>query len=111
MIINWAYVGGFFDGEGSIHIDGNCIHPIFSQQHLPTLENIANFMQAEGIQCKIYDTRHNNSTYQIGVSTKRDNITKFLSKIIPYVTMKRRVVQDAIRYQKLFPKMPMGPRS
>lgn len=110
MIMNWAYIGGFFDGEGTLHIDGASCKAEMYQKDLPTLENIKRFLDQEGIGSRIFDYRHHDGGWRISLQSKRDVAEKFMRSILPYVERKRTVIQDGLRYQKLFPPMPYGPR-
>lgn len=109
MIINWAYVGGFFDGEGTMHIEGSSCRAEMYQQDLPTLENIQKFLYTENIPSKIKDNRITTRVWTLRVSSKQKYMKKFMERIAPYTQRKRTVIQDGLRSLKLFPLRKHGP--
>jgi hypothetical protein len=108
MIVNWAYVGGFFDGEGTMNINGNSCRAEMYQQDLPTLENIQKFLASEGITSNIVDQRTTTKVWFLRIHSRQENAKRFMERVLPYCQRKRTVVQDGLRYIKLFPLRKSG---
>jgi LAGLIDADG endonuclease len=122
-MITWQYLAGFFDGEGSVSITSNhrsgfniAIQlPQSGIEGLALLTTIREFLMEQGIQVQQIYTRDKSSPLskktdnrlQIG---NRDSSIAFLKSILPFVQIKKSKVEDAIRFAKLFPKLPKGGR-
>jgi LAGLIDADG-like domain len=97
--MGWAYVSGFFDGEGGItvvsRIGSNALSlkATVGQRSLGVLVQIREFLQASGIYSVIYESEH--SANSLEVRRARDLI-RFLRSLRTIV--KRRQVETALEY-------------
>jgi len=112
---SWAYVAGFFDGEGTIIIKrgntsgGYGFHFSIAQSHargLAVLRRIQAFFASNGIKSAVYTARPDdcNSLY----ISKRSEIEKVLLRLMPYLIVKKTESQDVLRYMKIFPARANG---
>lgn len=130
MRINWAYVAGFFDGEGSISFsrrNGGTSCTVVglaqSQEHGKTgpptvFVAISEFLRCRQIRHNVYEVGaretptfvheravHTYRTvYHIQIQN-RPGITAFLQGVYPYLYVKKQKAEDALRFLKLFPDM------
>ena len=107
--ITWPYVAGFFDGEGTISVGQRGIQWSVAQSHLrgrEVLRRIQSFLLSEGIRASLYIARPDdcNSLYV----TDRKRIRLLISKLMPYLIVKKVECQDAIRFMQMFPAMERG---
>lgn len=119
MNINWSYVAGLFDGEGSVSTGvGNGVTASTIAQSGPKgltlLEDVANFLRANGVRCIVYSTgaagtdRRVLESYRLSVHGFKES-SKFLKSVLPMLRVKRTVAQDLIRYVTLFPSITTSP--
>lgn len=122
--MNWAYIAGFFDGEGSIHVPmgqkfvTSVFISLYQSDQLPLLR-IQKFLESHGIHCKVrQEKRIREGPHRI-VSKKEQYILEFSKKesayiflrsIRPYSLVKKQIVEDCIRYLKIFPPMTKAQR-
>ena len=111
-MINWAYVSGFFDGEGNI--DGKRPRLTIVQKPQEPLVEIARFLSTHGIHSTI---THRTSQYKIkGLSYGRRNlhalrinrqkdVLQMCANMLPFLLVKKAAMQDAVRYHKLYPSL------
>jgi hypothetical protein len=114
--MNWAYIAGFFDGEGSVHVPmGNrcmgsevAIHQGWLRGKF-TLEEIAQFLASNDIRCrvKLRDSpsvlaRRHAPMFILRI-TGGENVRRFYLGVAPYLRIKRTEFQDAMRFRKMFP--------
>jgi len=106
--MSWAYVAGFFDGEGSVlNLIGNqtersgggirrkfCV--VLYQNDREVLDRIAAFLASEGIESSV--TLHNRpnrlakghkGSWQLNVTGGVKNIYRTLDRMFPYLVVKR----------------------
>lgn len=88
--MNWDYIAGFFDGEGCIWIKHNKKgHPApyvsISQKEEAVLQEIASFLQQQGINARVYTTKKE-VRLQIG---GRQSVRLFLLKLRKKVIVKK----------------------
>ena len=114
----WAYVAGFFDGEGSISISGSQVRsPRFviqiAQKSRIVLDKIQTFLSTRGINSRVYartDAAHVNGMHNLYIGTA-DDVLKFLRNVRPYVIVKKQTAEDAMRLSILYPSLrPKGKR-
>ena len=119
--MNWAYVAGFYDGEGSVMLTSNVRysftpHIAIVQSKdigLQTLTEMKEFFEDNGLKVnRIYDASHDpsrcihkvwNPLYSLRI-TNAPSVQKFLKHVLPYVRVKKVKSQDTLRIMKLFPK-------
>lgn len=114
-MINWAYVAGFFDGEGTLGgcgtakgQSGKCrVFARMYQQNPHALCVIRDFLANQGIGTTIVTTRrggfagHPMNALNIPIRS----IPAFLAGVRPYVLVKKQLVEDIARYLALYPAM------
>lgn len=122
MNVSWQWLAGFFDGEGHAAI----------RRYKDTSFFFAGLAQSgrEGEQV-LADIKEFLGTRDITVNVRRDakpsplskrpmfrltiqnrkNVVAFLTGIIPYVRVKRVIVQDILRYHKIYPQWTAAERS
>jgi hypothetical protein len=104
-MINWAYVAGFCDGEGTIR--QNYIR-LYQRDPKP-LNEIAAWLNKHGIYCTVRCRKtprvtnflviHQESS--LNINRYRD-MRKFIEGVMPYLIVKKTIAQDVLRYMKLF---------
>jgi len=120
-VMNWAYIAGFFDGEGSV---GTC--PATSGRHasvyiaqsgargLLVLEEIREFISGWKIKSSVFctgkATQHMRTmpSYRLGICGFTSTVA-FLRIVFPYLRIKKAAAQDLIRYDKMFPSVQKSP--
>ena len=103
----WAWVAGFFDGEGSISLYiRKCsidLQVIFTQAYKALLDELSFFLThdqaALGIRMAIKDKR--NSAYSLYVSSNHDVCT-VLTRMLPHLRLKQIQAKATIDYLSNF---------
>ena len=98
--MNWAYISGFFDGEGCIQVGHdrkkNCdrFKVQFTQKNPAVLFEIALFLEKHGIKCTVidYGNQWRLEIYRILA------IKKFLEKTSPYLIVKLMKANETLAY-------------
>lgn len=115
-MITWAYLAGFFDGEGCVNyahsggVRSYRIRLTFSQAfprgHV-LLEQIKDFLKQEG--CRVgnistsgYQKEISKQGWQLQI-TERASTQLIMKAMFPYLHIKKVEVQDALRRQTLYP--------
>ena len=100
-MINWAYVAGFFDGEGSIVFTGSTCKISIAQNTRKVLENIQAFLMSEGITHSWVTespprpfNRQPNTLYHLAFS-HADNVRLFFDSVLPFSVVKKDKILDA----------------
>ncbi len=105
--MNWAYVAGFFDGEGHVRMNNSGSRNIetmcvgITQKKTKVLGIIMDFLESNGIRCG-YSDRGSAASHVI--ITGRDNISKFLRGVIPFLVVKKPEAQDFLRFFTIYPR-------
>ena len=47
----------------------------------------------------------NRAVSALNIRTHRENVIKFLANILPYLIVKKVIVQDVLRFLKIYPKL------
>jgi len=108
-MMNWAYVAGFFDGEGCVrqYQPGLCVQIVqCGDRGIKVLTEISDWMEQQGIRSKIRSRpparseRLERHTLELA-----DRLSKqyFLESVLPYLHVKKLEAQDTARYLKVFP--------
>jgi intein/homing endonuclease len=118
--VNWAYVAGFFDGEGTIGLRQNGQTPYGFYPRLAiaqsgergetTLKEVQEFLFQNGIKsgvCRSGKKPGYQPGYALSVAS-RNSVTKFLNNILLYSRIKRREAQDMLRMLILLPALRNG---
>lgn len=118
MQITWEWLGGFFDGEGSTGIRSNGHENSFGYYPITTLvqtkergrlllERIKAFLTEEGIvSCVVIQRKVSKPNWSIPYALQigsREGAERLLTKIMPYLEIKRTEAQDVLRTLKIFP--------
>lgn len=105
--MNFAYIAGFFDGEGCVHAQPNIqAHRITIVQSAPqdaVLHRIKEFLEPLGVKASVRTTRHP----YVGRNGLRASMTTlavcnsaslivFLSGIMPYLVVKKAKAEQAL---------------
>jgi hypothetical protein len=117
MTMNWVYIAGFFDGEGSLCYSTSPMGGLspgritIAQSGVPgrmLLEEIRDFLHTQGIKCSVLRNRKRKSkphwkpAWILFVNSRRGSLV-FAKNVLPYVRIKRPACQDLIRFFTLFP--------
>lgn len=106
--MNWKYIAGFFDGEGSI-VSGSGVSSVYvriSQKNRHILDDIRFFLSANGIVSGItFDKRVSKPSHNLYLAS-RSSVTLFLTSIFPYLRVKKTIAQDALRLMIMHPRLP-----
>src|SRR5271165_5715887 len=119
--MNWAYIAGFFDGEGSIYKNGTKC-PDGSISYTATLpqaesrkiilERIRDFLSSQQIDSKLYNRDKNgiprsekHERMFILKINKRESVKAFIWGMLPYLVAKKAITQDIWRLYSLYPSL------
>jgi len=118
-VINWAYIAGFFDGEGNIAIKRHsrnwgygfplCRTVQAGDRGFRILTKIKDFLEVEEIRSRISVKRDSAHIHQDCYDLSIDGwlgVNKFLTFLLPYLEVKRTEAQDILRYRRLYPRPP-----
>lgn len=101
--MNWSYVAGFFDGEGSIVITGTSCKLTLAQNSREVLDQIQDFIESEGIDHSWITIttprpwqRQPNTCYHLAFSKAR-NVRLFLHQVMPHLIVKKEDAVKALR--------------
>ena len=106
--VGWAYVAGFFDGEGHLR-PARSAALVLTQSERPVLDAIAEFLISHNIRCAIYSTKRPRAqvtwkpmVFHLYVTRSAD-IVAIIHHIRPWLIVKKQVAEDYWRYAKLYP--------
>src|SRR5580704_6700848 len=120
----WAYLAGFFDGEGTIYVKGR-MSPIIilgqsGERGKAVLQKLIHFLLSQGIcpseseptlkktsEAYTYSRKTGARykdfwTFQVG---NRPDAIKMLQGMLPYLQVKKVEAQDSLRFCKMFPAL------
>lgn len=112
--MNWDYIAGFFDGEGSLHMamgHKKLKRPtaaIGQKDPLPLIA-IKEFLEQQGIECYLYQNKVGNKLsanrlYRLQLKTLND-VRKFLYHIAPRLVLKKQLAEDCWRWARVYPAL------
>lgn len=119
MAMNWAYIAGFFDGEGHIgamsRSNGSfALNFSITQAGVDgelVLKQLATFMSTYNIEARFFYTTQKEARYKplhrLYLSTA--DTLKALRFMLPWLVIKRQLAQDILRYRILFPNIRTSP--
>lgn len=116
MAMNWAYIAGFFDGEGNVGmpLGYNSVLLNLTQagdRGEETLIEIAEFLSKYNIRAKVRPRPkiiNRQQCYMLWVTPT--TAIPFLERVLPYLRIKRTISQDVIRARTLFPSLTNSPQ-
>lgn len=100
--MNWGYVSGYFDGEGSVVLHQGkrpqkACGLIWHNTHLPSLEAMRDFIRCGKIYKRAIRPERHKPGYTLEVRSK-SNMIKVGSKMLPYLIIKRDQCENLIQY-------------
>ena len=96
MNINWSYVGGFLDGEGSIVKNGKTDYRIaISQTNEKVLDAIKFFTRVGNI-CQVKKRREHWKESWIYTVARQEDVLFFLRNVYPHLIVKKSVARTLI---------------
>lgn len=113
MVMTWAYIAGFFDGEGNIRMphrsSGQLSLHQADKRGLILFQEIKQFLEGYGIKCSIHCNKRptplGKPMYRL-YTYNRHGVATFIKYTFPYLRIKKAECQDLMRYLKLFPPTP-----
>ena len=93
--MNWDYVGGFFDGEGSIARSGRSFRISIAQTNEEILNEICDFAGVGHVFKVTKRKEHWKDSWVYHIGSKKD-IHLFLKRISPYLILKKDLAGEAI---------------
>lgn len=107
--MNWPYIAGFFDGEGTAMLCSKSFRVAIPQTNKQVLQEIQRFLHGVGIRTSLstYPMRSNKLAKKpiwVLNSSTRESVVLFLRATLPFLRVKKVVAQDILRYAKLYPK-------
>jgi LAGLIDADG-like domain len=112
-MMTWAYITGFFDGEGSIATSRKAVGGRFRIQIVQSEKNggelllteIRDFLLARGICSNIHHYHGHKCPMFVLYINQIRSTKNFLLQTFPYLRVKRAMAQDVIRYTTMFPSL------
>jgi hypothetical protein len=95
--MNWDYLAGFLDGEGSIIIVPPRIRLYISNTNLEILEEIKNFVKCGNIYSPIRKNKKWAKQYGFAIGNHKD-VLKILKNLQDKLFIKRKLCDNAIKY-------------
>jgi len=118
--VNWAYIAGFFDGEGSLYKNGTkcpdgaisyTINIPQAQSRKIILEKIKDFIEERGVKCAIHAryrgiprTPNHEIMWNLRVSA-RESVKIVIEGMLPYLVAKKLFAQDVWRFYRIYPTL------
>lgn len=93
--MEWSYIAGFFDGEGSVAHNGNGFRIQITQTHYDVLERIRSFSGVGYVFTITKRKQHWKDSWIYNVAKQRD-VYIFLKNVEKYVIVKRELVRRAL---------------
>jgi hypothetical protein len=120
--MNWDYLAGFFDGEGSMLLTTDRagerksinVQVAFYQSDKNILLLIKEFLGKNGIGCGVYaqSTRRasplTRKQMYVLIIPNRCNVVLALTQLVPRLHVKRHWAEDILRFLKVYPAMERG---
>lgn len=99
--MNWDYIAGFFDGEGTLVGRRRGFRIGITQTNKKVLEEIKNFSKIGHI-CKITKRKFHWKDSWVYFIAKQSDVYVFLEKIKPKLIVKKKLVDKAIKILKVY---------
>jgi hypothetical protein len=100
-MINWAYVAGFFDGEGNLHMDKHTstVQLRFDNTCLEAIEKIREYIKCGTISNRGRQKPHHKDRYRLTIANHLD-VLHLLERMMPYLIVKKVAAQEMVSYIK-----------
>lgn len=99
--MDWSYVAGFFDGEGCVHISRKgSVRVIVGNKNKEVLEQLCRFT---GLGYVISEVKKHHAIpfdFHSHLILRHEDVERFLKAILPYIVVKRNVVENALQFIK-----------
>ena len=93
--MNWNYLAGFFDGEGSIARNRKSFRITISQTNEEILNEICDFLEI-GYVIKVKKRKsHWKDSWVYFIASKKD-VCNFLERVVPYLILKKELAHRTI---------------
>ena len=104
MKMNWDYIAGFFDGEGSIHKNDQCsTHNSYmialTQNTVDVLKEIEKFLIKNNVKCWTSNYKKKSRVYHLYISGYI-NVKRFLENIKNKIIVKENKVLNVLNNEK-----------
>lgn len=93
--MNWIYIAGFFDGEGSVSPNNGGFRISIPQTNQGVLNEIHNFTKVGFVIAVKKRQAHWKDSWTYYIASKKDAYY-FLNQIIPYLVVKKDIALEAI---------------
>ncbi|MBI4449471.1 LAGLIDADG family homing endonuclease [Candidatus Uhrbacteria bacterium] len=93
--MTWAYIAGFFDGEGSLSRNGNGFRITIPQTNIEVLNTIQRFAGCGNVIHVTKRQRHWKESWIYAVA-KQEDVLYVLRSIGPHLVVKRHLMQAAL---------------
>lgn len=90
--MNWSYVAGFFDGEGTFSIKNGCVRISIPQTNEKVLNNIRNFIKAGNV-CKVSKRKPHWKDCWLYYITNQKDVYRFLMNIRIKTIVKKEAIE------------------
>lgn len=108
--MSWPYVAGFFDGEGSVRLYQRGVQLTMAQSKkrgVEVLTDIKMFLASQGITSSVYQAKDISLASSL-YATGRENVSLLMTRMMPYLHVKKSECQDILRYFRIFPARVHG---
>ncbi len=110
--MNWSYVAGFFDGEGSLLFNPplrskpwvkSCLgmRITLTQKSSPVLHELKAFLAGYSIEAHVRSVK-NPPAFRLEVGSVA-SVLEICQTLYPYLIVKKQLVEDMLRFNQLFP--------
>lgn len=117
LISERAYIAGFFDGEGHASLRHRKGGGVFfagvaqsGEEGRKCLTEIKSILERDGIKLAMYSEDRPYGTAKTPMhrlsATNRKSVMAFLKFILPFLRVKKCIVQDILRYDSMYPLWP-----
>ncbi len=101
MLMNWNYIAGFFDGEGSVHVRPNGTGAVlaFYNTNRRVIEEIQSFLGAGVIREMPQKNPRHRTLYSLNI-VAHDELLRVTSELVRYSFMKRDQLNGVLSFIK-----------
>lgn len=102
--MNWSYIGGFFDGEGSLTHNGKGYRITIVQANEEVLSKIQKFCKSGHI-IKVKKRKIHWKDSWVFYISKQEDVYKFIVRISPYLIVKKQLICRVVPILKKYVKL------